>query len=94
MTDRRIGHLPARPTWDCLACGRLWPCLTAREDLWDEYAQVPTALCMYLAACFMECCADQPGVSAERLYLRFLGWVQLRRPARPPDPDRLPARPH
>jgi hypothetical protein len=28
-----LTHQPARPTWDCSACGQEWPCDRAREEL-------------------------------------------------------------
>jgi hypothetical protein len=78
-------HLPIRPSWTCSACGRPWPCDTARVDLLTGYADVPVALAVYLAGCFLEAVAGQPAVPSEKLYLRFLGWLQLRRPT-VPDP--------
>ena len=79
-------HRPRRPIWVCAVCGKPWPCLTAQVDLLTEYADVPTALVMYLVACFLEAVAAHPTASAERLYLRFLGWLQLRQPATPVPP--------
>src|SRR5262249_13786723 len=77
------GHLPVRQTWVCSSCGRPWPCHDAKVDLLAEYAQVPTALVLYIAAAFMECVVDLRVVRAEELYLRFLGWLVLRRPWAP-----------
>lgn len=32
-SGRELTHVPARPSWDCSACGRPWPCDPAREEL-------------------------------------------------------------
>jgi hypothetical protein len=29
-------HWPHRPSWDCLCCGKPWPCDPARESLAQE----------------------------------------------------------
>jgi len=53
--------------------------------LLDEYADAPVALSLYLAQSYVECTADLHRAPAGDLYLRFLGWLQLRRPATAPD---------
>jgi len=55
-------------------------------DLATEYADVPVALAVYLASCYLECFANQSGVPSGDLHLRFLGWIPIRQPAQAPDP--------
>jgi hypothetical protein len=49
--------------------------------LLDEYADAPVALAMYLGCAFVECVSDLPSEPAGELYLRFFGWLWLRRTA-------------
>jgi hypothetical protein len=46
----------------CVACGRAWPCLDAKDDLLAEYAEVPVALAIYMAAAYFECGRPTGGV--------------------------------
>jgi len=71
----RSEHLPVRYTWICTACRRDWPCLTARNALLTEYADVPAALGMSLAILFLEAASDLEDVPAGKLYRRFGGGV-------------------
>jgi len=77
-------HLATRKTWRCIECGRPWPCYHAKDALLTEYAEVPTALVLYMAAAFAEAALDLRDRPADQLYFRFLGWLQLRRPSSPP----------
>ncbi|TDO40675.1 hypothetical protein C8E87_4394 [Paractinoplanes brasiliensis] len=71
-------HHPGRPSWDCLACGKPWPCDPAREALALELGRTPLA--MYLCAHLHEAARDMPTTSPGELYERFLAWT--RGPAR------------
>lgn len=72
-------HLPARSTWDCLACAAPWPCPGAKADLAVEYRHSPTSLSIYLAAQLYEAVgtltANGDPTPAD-LYARFLGWAR------------------
>lgn len=72
-------HIAARPSWDCAACGRPWPCADARDDLRRQYAGSPTALSVYLASAMHDAIGDLPPddrAASTELYARFLSWVE------------------
>ena len=81
-------HRPRRPSWDCEACDRPWPCDPAREYLastLDDYL-VP----VYMVGQLELAAADLlPAVSADELYERFVAWT---RPAPLPLPEVPPER--
>jgi hypothetical protein len=54
----RTEHVAARPAWDCRACGRTWPCATAKVELAEQYRGYPTALTVYLASTMVEVIED------------------------------------
>jgi hypothetical protein len=66
-------HSPARPSWDCLSCGRPWPCDPAREELSRHNGRVDLAVTMwdYLE----EAARDMPQTPASELFDRFLRWT-------------------
>lgn len=67
-------HLPGRPSWDCLACGKPWPCDPAREYLATTMPR--TQLCLYAAARFGDALEDLPTAPVSELYDRFLSWIR------------------
>lgn len=69
-----IDHTPARPSWDCLACGRPWPCDPAREQLTRRYDGI--GLAVYAWDRLEEAAGDLNGVPAEELFTRFLAWTR------------------
>jgi hypothetical protein len=68
------GHAAARPSWDCLACGKAWPCYPAREQLAGELD--PVQLAMYLWGHLEEAAGDLPGMPASAAFDRFLAWTR------------------
>jgi hypothetical protein len=71
------GHLPNRPSWDCQACGKDWPCDPAREYIAQ---QSPTSvyLSIMMWAYFEQFLLDNgPGPLSE-VYERFMGWTRGR----------------
>lgn len=67
-------HVAARPSWDCRACERPWPCDPAREQLAAELGS--TELAVYAAANLGEAVADLPATPPAELYDRFLAWTR------------------
>jgi len=66
-------HIEERPSWDCRACGKPWPCDPAREEL--AAALDPTALRSQMWTRLEMAVSDlPPGPSAE-LFERFLRWT-------------------
>jgi hypothetical protein len=64
------GHTPARPSWDCQACERPWPCDPAREELVrDPHAAVLMRL--HLA----DAVGDMPWAPPGELLERFVAWT-------------------
>lgn len=77
-----LEHTAQRPSWDCRACRRPWPCGPARNRLRRETGG-GTALTLAAWTYFEEYIRGHgPGPSKET-YDRFLGWT--RRPV-VPDP--------
>ncbi len=69
-------HLLVRPSWDCAACDRPWPCDSAREQLRAEFATFPSVLRIYLAGQLADANAELVGANPIELYHRFLGWTR------------------
>ena len=72
--DGSVEHPPHRPTWDCLACGRPWPCDPAREHL--KAQMPPLSLAMFAWACLEEAAGDLQAVTPTELFERFLAWTR------------------
>lgn len=77
---RESPHIADRPTWNCRACGKPWPCRMARMDLAIEHQETPTSLALYLAAQWHEASRDLTGNEGDsQLLERFLGWHRAAR---------------
>lgn len=70
-------HTPARPGWDCLACGRPWPCDPAREALATRFKG--TRLAVFTAAYLGEATRDLTTTPPAELYDRFIAWTRRAR---------------
>lgn len=66
-------HIAERPFWDCLRCGKPWPCDPVREDLAATHS--PTALAMTMWVQFEEAVGDMPTVPGGEMLERFLSWT-------------------
>ena len=66
-------HVPARPSWECRACGRPWPCEPARAILIRENGRVELAVLMWDH--LEEAARDMPQSPASYLFDRFLRWT-------------------
>lgn len=69
-----VAHQPARPSWDCRACDRPWPCDPARERLSRLYTR--TMLAIYTQQQMALAIQDMPTVAPAELYERFLSWIR------------------
>jgi hypothetical protein len=69
MTD----HTADRPSWDCRACGKPWPCDPARERLAEEMDRI--SLAMYMWTNLEEAVADLPPGPPSELFERFIRWT-------------------
>jgi hypothetical protein len=67
-------HVAERPTWDCRACGKPWPCNPAREALVTEMDPVGLAIYMWLN--LEEAVMDIPRGPASQLFERFIRWTR------------------
>jgi hypothetical protein len=67
-------HIAGRPSWDCLACGKPWPCDRAREQLAGEMDTVQLA--MYAWVNLAEAAEDIPAMPADEMFERFLAWTR------------------
>jgi hypothetical protein len=84
-------HLAARPAWDCVACGRPWPCDTARERLAAELNSIQ--LVLYLWGNLEEATGDLPGMSVDEMTDRFLRWARPAQSVCPPSSTTSALRP-
>lgn len=68
-----MDHIQERPSWDCLACGKPWPCDPAREHLAAvlDLVTLRTEMWMRLEEAALEL---PPGPVVE-LFERFLKWT-------------------
>ncbi|MFC7534719.1 hypothetical protein [Actinoplanes sp. GCM10030250] len=66
-------HVPSRPSWNCAACGRPWPCEPARTRLAAELGRIDLAVLMWDH--FEEAARDMPHTPAGDLFTRFLRWT-------------------
>ncbi|WP_229069768.1 hypothetical protein [Actinoplanes sp. DH11] len=73
MTGDPADHTPARPSWNCHACGHPWPCQSARERLARDHGRVELAVLMWEH--IEEAARDMPRSSASALFDRFLRWT-------------------
>lgn len=79
MLVPRTEHQGRRPDWDCLVCGRSWPCAIAKVELTEQYQKFPHGLAVYLGSCLIEAIDDWAagsGGTPADLYERFLGWSE------------------
>ena len=67
-------HTADRPSWDCRACGRSWPCDPARERLIREMDRV--SLAIYMGSSLDEAVQDLPSGPPAELFERFLRWTR------------------
>ena len=67
-------HAAERPSWDCRACGKPWPCDPAREAMLSEMNRVSLAIFMWIN--LEEAAGDLPACPASELFDRFLNWTQ------------------
>lgn len=72
MTE--VEHLADRPSWDCAACGRPWPCEPARERLTADHQHDQVALAMLLWIYFEAYVMEVGQGPATEAYQRFIGW--------------------
>ena len=68
-------HTPDRPSWDCRACHRAWPCGPARKRLRAEFSYFPSVLRIYLVDQLTTAAGELPDAKPAELYERFLAWV-------------------
>ena len=67
-------HIAERPSWDCVACGRPWPCDPARAALAAEFDLV--GLAMYAWGTLEEAVGDLPDLAVDEAFERFLAWTR------------------
>jgi hypothetical protein len=67
-------HIAARPSWDCRACSKPWPCDPAREGLASEMDRV--SLAIYMWTNLEEAIGDMPTGPPSELFERFIRWTR------------------
>jgi len=68
-----LQHPPQRPSWDCRACGKPWPCDPAREGLAAEMDRI--SLAVYMWSSLDAACGDMPVCAPPELFERFISWT-------------------
>jgi hypothetical protein len=68
-------HVERRPSWDCGACGKPWPCDPAREELTAELS--PTRLRIHVWMRLEVAAFDMPEGPVTELFERFIHWTDL-----------------
>jgi hypothetical protein len=67
-------HLPDPPSWDCLRCGRAWPCDPAREELAQGLRRTELSIRMWT---YLEAAAgDMPTTPVREMFERFIAWTR------------------
>ncbi len=66
-------HIEERPSWDCGACGKPWPCDPAREELAATLTPVAPRTQMWTR--LEEAAQDMPTTPAREPFERFIGWL-------------------
>ena len=69
-----IEHMAERPSWDCLQCGKPWPCDAAREQMTGEMDSTQLRIFMWLT--LEQAAAQLPGLPVSEAYDRFLAWTK------------------
>lgn len=67
-----------RPSWDCEACAKPWPCVQAKEALTVEFRHFPSVLCIYMSGQLEDALDDLTANGEDPppdLYERFLDWI-------------------
>ena len=72
-------HVAMRPSWDCVACGKDWPCDPAREELVTELGD-GTELAKRAWDSLEQYCVDasrDPGrLPFGEAFERFIAWTR------------------
>lgn len=66
-------HTETRPSWDCRACGKPWPCDPAREALATELSLIEVRTLMWMR--LEEAALELPPGPVTELFERFLHWA-------------------
>jgi hypothetical protein len=68
-----VEHVEERPSWDCGACGKPWPCDPAREELAAALSPVTLRTDMWMR--LEVAVQDLPPGPPSELFDRFLRWT-------------------
>lgn len=72
-------HLPRRPSWDCAACDKPWPCAPAKVLLSEEFEGNRLSLSVYMSAqlhdALNETATNDSGHRIGDLFDRFMDWL-------------------
>jgi hypothetical protein len=68
-----LDHDPIRPSWDCGACGKPWPCGPARDRMIADLDPVALAITMWHS--LEEAVLELPGMPPAELFDRFISWT-------------------
>ncbi|GAB1641059.1 hypothetical protein [Krasilnikovia sp. MM14-A1259] len=74
-------HRPDRPSWDCTACAKPWPCALARDYLAADTGG-GASLAMLMWIYLEDYCGDRPEGPLGDVFDRFIAWTRHGRPGR------------
>ncbi|RZU48638.1 hypothetical protein EV385_0356 [Krasilnikovia cinnamomea] len=84
-------HQAARPSWDCAACARPWPCDPAQERLATDTGG-GTRLAVLMWTYLETYCSDRHDGPLGEVFERFIAWTRRSRAPRMPIGGPTPTR--
>lgn len=69
-----VEHSPDRPSWDCGACGKAWPCDPAREELVATHGRTERVILLW--SYLEDALTELPPMPSREFMDRFLSWAR------------------
>lgn len=69
-----VEHTPDRPSWDCGACGKAWPCDPAREELVTTHGRTERLILLWFY--FEDALTELPATPMREAVDRFITWAR------------------
>lgn len=74
VAPRQREHLPAKPAWDCVGCGKRFPCPSYKQLVWDTNAGDREQIAAVMAG-WMGLARREILLSAAEHHTRFIEWI-------------------
>lgn len=69
-----VEHTPDRPSWDCGACGKSWPCDPVREELATTHSRTERLILLW--SYFEDALMELPTMPMGEAMDRFITWAR------------------